>query len=138
MFCPGCGNKIEENNKFCYKCGMKLDNSLTYSENNTQNNDSNIKVYDLRGTNGFAIAGFVISLVSIFFDCGLTSPISLILSIIGLSKIKKGNEKGKGFAIAGIIISALTIGFIIIALVLIFYSGLFRGDVQNNKIGTFS
>ena len=48
------------------------------------------------GTNGFAIAGLI---VSIF----VSALVGLILSIIGLSKAKTLNN-GKGLAIAGIVI----------------------------------
>lgn len=49
--------------------------------------------------NGMAIAGFVCS----FF----IAIIGLILSIIGLTQVNKTKEKGKGLAIAGIIIAAV-------------------------------
>lgn len=48
--------------------------------------------------NGLAIAGFICSF--------LVSLPGLILSIVGLNQIKKQGGKGKGLAIAGIIISA--------------------------------
>ena len=48
--------------------------------------------------NGLAVAGFICSF--------LVSLLGLILSIVGLNQIKKQGGKGKGLAIAGIIISA--------------------------------
>jgi len=53
--------------------------------------------------NGLAIAGFILSF--------LISLVGLILSIIALNQINKsgGMQKGKGLALAGIIISALSI-----------------------------
>lgn len=51
-------------------------------------------------TNTMALVGFVMS----FFN-GL---VGLILSIIGMSQIKKTGEPGKGYALAGIIISSVT------------------------------
>jgi hypothetical protein len=54
-------------------------------------------------TNGLAIAGFVTSLLCM----GL---VGLILSIVGLSQIKKDpSQGGKGLAIAGIVLGALGI-----------------------------
>jgi hypothetical protein len=60
-------------------------------------------------TNGLAIAGFVCAF--------LFSLVGLILSIIALSQINKSNgmQKGKGLAIAGIIISAVSIAVAILA-----------------------
>lgn len=52
-----------------------------------------------RKYNGLAIAGFICSF--------LVSLPGLILSIVGLDQIKKQGGKGKGLAIAGIIISAV-------------------------------
>ncbi|MBT1170569.1 DUF4854 domain-containing protein [Bifidobacterium sp. SO4] len=59
-----------------------------------------------------AIAGFVCS----FF----VSLVGLILSIIGLNQIKKQGGKGKGFAIAGIVISAasMVLGVILVIAVI--------------------
>ena len=59
--------------------------------------------------NGLAIAGFILS----FF----ISLVGLILSVIALNQINKsgGTQKGKGLALAGIIISALgIIGFLLL------------------------
>ena len=52
-------------------------------------------------SNGLGVAGFVTSLVSLLFTRGFLSPISLLLSLIGLMK------KPRGFAIAGSVISGL-------------------------------
>ena len=51
-------------------------------------------------TNGWGLAGFIVSLVSIC-TCGVIAPIGLILSIVGLFR------DPKGLAIAGTIIGAL-------------------------------
>lgn len=71
--------------------------------------------------NGFAIAGFVCS----FF----TSIIGLIFSIIGLNQIKRQDGKGKGLAIAGIIISVAKLGIYLLLIVMIIV-GLFSGMVD--------
>ena len=55
------------------------------------------------GTNGLAIAGLILSF--------LIAPIGFILSIVGLVQAGRGNQKGKGLAITGIIVSlALMVG----------------------------
>lgn len=68
------------------------------------------------GTNGLCLAGFIISLVSIVLG-GSLSLISLILCIIGVNSAGKKNQKGKGQAIAGIIISALFVLIWIFAII---------------------
>jgi hypothetical protein len=54
------------------------------------------------GTSGWAIAGFILSI--------LAAPLGLILSIVGLIHASSGGRKGKGLAISGIVISLLLIG----------------------------
>lgn len=54
------------------------------------------------GTNGMAIAALIVSLAS----CG---PVGLILGILSLNQIKKSGEQGRGMALAGVIIGAISI-----------------------------
>ncbi|MBE7088802.1 MAG: zinc-ribbon domain-containing protein [Clostridiales bacterium] len=84
-FCTHCGSLIDEHAVVCVKCGCNTD------EKNTPVR---------KKFNGLAIAGFVLS----FFDwfCFL----GLIFSIIALVVINKKDQRGKGLAIAGIVISA--------------------------------
>ena len=56
-----------------------------------------------RGTNGFAIAALVCA-----FFC---SPLGLIFGFIARSQIRQTGEGGDGLALAGIIISAVSIAF---------------------------
>ena len=65
-------------------------------------------------TNSLAVTGFVFSLVSIILT--IFSIPGLICSICALSQIKKTKEEGSGLATAGIIISAIVLGFTIIFL----------------------
>lgn len=59
-------------------------------------------------SNGMGLAGFITSLVSLVFTCGMLSPVAFILSLIGLFK------KPKGLALAGAILSGLQILAILI------------------------
>lgn len=72
-----------------------------------------------QGTNGMAIAALVCSLAGPFV-CGVTTILGLIFGFIGLNQIKSSGQQGRGMAIAGIIISALSIVVaVIIAVVVI-------------------
>lgn len=64
-------------------------------------------------TNTMALVGFVMS----FFH----PTMGLIFSIIGMNQIKKTNEPGKGFALAGIIISAVSFVLVILLVLLYFF-----------------
>lgn len=71
--------------------------------------------------NGLSIAGFSLSCAAIIFNFffGLPGIVGLILSIIGLCQCNKRSEKGRGLAIAGIVIGA------VLTLLMIFvYAGL--------------
>lgn len=58
--------------------------------------------------NGLAIAGFVVSLVSLFINfAGIVGLVGTILSGVGLEKSKNLEGKGKGLAIAGLIIGII-------------------------------
>jgi hypothetical protein len=76
-------------------------------------------------TSGLAIGSLVASLIPFLLLGQITG---LVLGIIALRKIKQANGAigGKGFAIAGVIISSLILLFIIGILVLLILTGAFR------------
>ncbi|MFD8415964.1 septum formation family protein [Streptomyces sp. NPDC059650] len=63
-------------------------------------------------TNVLAVVAFVMSLV-----CAIPT-VPLILGIVALSQIRKGGEKGKGLAVAAIVIHAATIAFYVVVMVI--------------------
>ena len=74
--------------------------------------------------NGLALTGFITSLVGLFYWGFLFGPLAIIFSAIGLHKINKnpGEWKGKGFAIAGLIIGIVSVllWILLVALLAIF------------------
>ena len=109
-FCISCGKELPEGAVACPNCGasQNANPQPQVVANNAQQS----------GTNGLAIAGFIVSLVSLVLCCGSASVISLVLSIIGSVKAKNYDGNGKGFAIAGIIISAVGIAVFIVMCIL--------------------
>ena len=115
-FCVHCGSNLEEGSNVCPNCGAKVEDmkeevveTVVVNEPPRQNYTGAAQAAPKNPTNGLAISGFIISLVSMILCCGTLSPISLILSIIGVVDAGKKNGSGKGLAIAGIIISVITI-----------------------------
>ena len=116
-FCVNCGQEVPAGNNVCTNCGTPVNGgNTTVVVNNTQPTQSN----------GFALAGFIVSLVSTFLCCGSLNTISLILSIVGLVKAKDYSGAGKGLAIAGIVISAIVIVISIILVILGYGAALFE------------
>ena len=110
--CPNCGKNIDNNANFCINCGSKQTKEAEIKEEKTTTVESTNSV----PVSGLSITGFVLSLVSLIC-CGLTSPLGLIFSIIGLVKGDPDDKTGKGLAIAGIIISGILLLLFIMSLV---------------------
>lgn len=71
-------------------------------ENNEQNNQQ-------EQSNPLALSGFIVALSSLLINfAGIVGLVATVLSAVGLSKVKS-TGKGKGFAIAGLIIGILSI-----------------------------
>lgn len=116
-FCSNCGNMLSEDSKFCNKCGVNIENNQVINSNiesSNQNTNNNVNtVHNNQPTtkaNGLAIASFVVSLVGLLIfglPCGI---ISLSMGITALKRIKIFPEmKGRGLAIAGIVIGSVDI-----------------------------
>lgn len=99
MFCRNCGSQIDDRAVICPHCGIPTDNM-------------NSKNYSANKQNTIAIVGFILS----FF----VAIAGLVCSIIGYKAAKNEGKDGGGLALAGIIISAISIGLsIILAIILI-------------------
>lgn len=105
-FCINCGSEIQDGARACVNCGTLVDGGVVTPTPATTTVNVNA-VQQPQQSNGMAVAGFVISLVSVVFCCGSFNWLGLIFSIVGLVKSKSVGGKGKGLAIAGIIISAI-------------------------------
>jgi hypothetical protein len=66
-------------------------------------------------TNGLAIASLVLGILWLFW---LGSVASLVFGLIALKQIKDNNEKGRGLAMAGIILSVLALAGLIILIII--------------------
>ena len=100
MFCTNCGKEINDNAAICPYCGVVANKSaLSNSSGNTNQ------------SNTMAIVGFIFSF---FF-----ALVGLICSIIGFKRAPEFGGNGKGLALAGIIISSISIIITIIVFVVV-------------------
>ena len=93
MFCRYCGREIADAAVICPHCGVATDNFKPQTEQK----------------NVLALIGFILSFVS--------AVGGLVCSIIAYKKLPEYNGNGKGFAIAGIIISAAELASSVIAII---------------------
>ena len=100
MFCTNCGKEINDNAAICPYCGVVANkNALSNASSNTNQ------------SNTMAIVGFIFSF---FF-----ALVGLICSIIGFKIAPEFGGNGKGLALAGIIISSISIIITIIVFVVV-------------------
>ncbi|MDE7452924.1 MAG: zinc-ribbon domain-containing protein [Clostridia bacterium] len=112
MFCRNCGKEIPDKAVYCVHCGAVTDNPSAF---NAQPAAPDKK------TNGFAIAGFVLSLVGLvlgYYTYDVVPLLGLIFSIIGLVKSKTCGS-GRGLSIAGLVISIVSTVLAIVLIILI-------------------
>lgn len=135
--CKYCGNTLGENDNFCQKCGAVADsvednkagmaaqaneniNNTVNNTNNYQQQASSSNAYDGR-TSGMAIGGFVCSLIGFFVMGVVLGIIAISLGAAALNHMKTfPNEKGKGLAIASIVIGIIDIIGAIVVTALLF------------------
>ena len=101
MFCTNCGKEIDDQAVICVHCGVPTHNMIAQNVVNIQEQN--------KKANAFGIAGFVVSLVSLWFGVYFCIPcfVGLGLSIAGMAKAK--NCRLNGLAYAGLAISIFTI-----------------------------
>lgn len=63
MFCSNCGNEIEENQKFCPKCGMKQSRKKNITYHANFQNDNNRK---FETNNGMVFLGIFLMVIAVF------------------------------------------------------------------------
>ena len=133
MYCGRCGTQNEDNARFCSECGADLSpvnpaavpvqpaQPVQYAHpvQPIQPSPAVVPIAPTHSTktNVMCIVGFFGALTSIVM-MGVTSPVFFIISLIGLIKTNKTKEPGRGYAIAGIIITSVLMFTYIIAIII--------------------
>lgn len=82
--------------------------------------------------NPLALWSMITGIVSVACCCNIIGPVSIILGIIGLSQIKKNPaQRGKGFAIAGIVLGSLALVMMIVSVITCVLDPQFMTNIQN-------
>ena len=103
---------------------------MNNNEENPQMKGYEVHNNESNGNNSLAITGFILS----FFI-----PIAgLIVSIMGLKKAKQTHDNGKGFALAGIIISSIFLGLSLIFTLLFILIFIGSYTILENIVYSFS
>ena len=114
-YCTNCGKENEDQVKFCSDCGKE------FVENNAEGSavvaQPAAKAKPTKNS-GMAVAGFVLSLVGVLIIPILFGALGCAFSGVGLAQTSKGALKGKGLAIAGLIIGAFNVGYGIVTLLM--------------------
>ena len=118
MICVMCGCKIPASSRVCPICQQPT-GRYAREPRRVYRYEERPRVRR-KPFNVFALIGFIFGLLSLLtlFSSGAGIVLSipgLVLSIIGLVKSKK-TKSGKGFAIAGLVLSAVTIVIFILAI----------------------
>ncbi len=119
MFCRNCGKELKAEYNVCPNCGCVINNdNIPASKVDVTLKKEKVSRPPM---SAMAIVGFVFGILG-FESCAILSIPGLILSIIAFNQIKKGGYRGKSFALAGIITSAISLGLWVILWA--FYIGL--------------
>lgn len=134
MKCEYCGRTLTNKYKFCPECGAAVTEEKTDSLDKTEEKSVEAVVETVVKKNedtppvvkkmqGFTIAGFVLSLVSIVLQSTpdlvsfICATLGLVFSAISLSKFNPKLNKGKGLAIAGLVISIVVLSILFLSFV---------------------
>lgn len=140
MFCRSCGNELPDGVKFCPACGAEVKPAQEAPKPAPVQ-----PVYEAPKSsesaekwNVLAIVSFSVAVLGVLTSVAggvVLHIVTLVLSIIALTQFKKNPKlKGKGFAIAGVVISAASVGFTLFVTILSVILSMF-GIVANGLFG---
>ena len=121
-----CGYQQSNYGQSSYNGGYQQPQQNAYQQNTYGQPNYNggayqqpVNTVEPQKTNGMAITGFVMAICSaVLCCCGILAIPSLFFSIVGFKQTADGNQKGKGLALAGIIISAVVLVIWLISIIL--------------------
>lgn len=96
--CEECGKEFSDTLNSCPHCGFVIKNINEY--HNEQQKDN--------GIDAFCLAGGIVAICSWVLDfLGLVAITGIVLSVLGLDRVKVTGAKGKAWAIVGIVLGTI-------------------------------
>lgn len=113
--CNNCGTQLEDNYRVCPNCGMVVTNEVQQPNliNGVPNYIEQYQNIQRNKTNTVALVGLVLSIISLLIFPFILGLAGASCGFSGVSQINKTGEKGKGYAIASIVIGIFSIGYAI-------------------------
>ncbi len=109
MFCKYCGKEINDNADVCVFCGVAV------------NHEKRIATKDAKYS-PYSIAALVVSLVGLFIGLfGLVPVFGIIFACLGMKQTADRQMKGRGMAIAGLVLGIIGAVFAILYLTVLAY-----------------
>ena len=110
-FCSKCGQEVHDQAVVCVHCGCPIEGAA----------QPVAAVADAeKKFSAMGIVGFILSLVSLFVGLyGTVALAGIIFSAIGIKQCGTGAFKGKGMAIAGLVISIISLVLTLISLIFV-------------------
>ena len=105
MYCRYCGTELDTDG-FCHKCCTFSETQPRIVHENPQTRYVE-KSQEQPKTSGMAVAGFVLAVFQFFTDGDISTILillSLVFSLVAMSHTKIGAMRGRGFAVAGLLI----------------------------------
>ena len=123
MFCRQCGKELPDGVKFCTACGAEVNHAQEAPKPepmqpvdaapNTSANAENTGKWNVLAIVSFSIAAACV--LGYLAGGFLLHIVTLVLSIISLTQFRHDpTMKGKGFAVAGTVISSVSVGLSVI------------------------
>ena len=128
MFCKKCGNEISDRDNFCTRCGYQVkevEKEAPAEEISEAPAEVAVEaamvqaepkapavapaVEGKKKMAGKAVAGFVVSLAGLLVSPIICGIIGIILSVKGMKQTKSGELRGRGLAIAGLVLGIISI-----------------------------
>ena len=104
-YCPECGKPMAASLKACPECGCPVAPLPEVKKESPVDATSSSEVPKM---NGLSLAGGITGICSIFIDIlGLVAITAIILSCVGLSEVTNKGQRGKAWAITGIVLGCI-------------------------------